>query len=427
MLDYQQATSIHDHARKAREASLTLASLPSTIRNSVLLDLAGRLLDCAEPVLQANARDMEEAGARGMDTAMLDRLLLTADRLAAMAADVRHVAALPDPVGEEFDARTLPNGLQIHRRRVPLGVIGVVYESRPNVTIDVSALCLKSGNAVILRGGKEARRSNEALAELVRAALESQGAPVEAVQFVRDPERALVGEMIRMRGEIDLVVPRGGAGLIEYVRENAQIPVVTGGVGVCHTYVHQDADLHQALDIVHNAKTRRPTICNALDTVLVHAAIAPAFLAALARQWGEAGVEIRACPRAMSIIAEGGTPSAAVPAEEDDFGREFLSLRAAVKVVDSLDEAVQHIENYGSGHSEAIVTQGYTASREFVRRVDAAAVYVNASTQFTDGAQFGLGAELGISTQKFHARGPLGLRELTSYKWVVLGDGQTRP
>ncbi|HEX8916961.1 MAG TPA: glutamate-5-semialdehyde dehydrogenase, partial [Chloroflexota bacterium] len=270
-------------------------------------------------------------------------------------------------------------------------------------------------------------RSNEALCELVQTALEACGGPAEAVQIVRDPGRALVGEMIRMRGEIDLVVPRGGVGLIEFVRENAQIPVVTGGVGVCHTYVHEDADIDMALEIVHNAKTRRPTICNALDTVLVHEAMAEALLPLLAERWSWTPVEMRCCARALWILEKSGAPGSHVLAKPDDFGREFLSLRAAVKVVDSLDDAIGHIERYGSGHSEAIVTQGYGPSREFVSRIDAAAVYVNASTQFTDGAQFGLGAELGISTQKFHARGPLGLRELTSYKWVVLGDGQTRP
>jgi glutamate-5-semialdehyde dehydrogenase len=331
---------------------------------------------------------------------------------------------LPDPVGEEFDATTLPNGLQLSKRRVPLGVIGVVYESRPNVTIDISILCLKSGNAAVLRGGKEARRSSEVLVKLVQAALAANHVSEDAVQMIRDPDRALVLDLIRMRGQIDLVVPRGGSRLIEFVRENAQVPVVTGGVGVCHTYVHQDADLDKALEIVHNAKIRRPTICNALDTVLVHAAVADRFLPALAARWEDAGVEMRCDPCALSYIGE--SPMAR-PAEPGDFGQEFLALRAAVKVVDDLDGAITHIREYGSGHSEAIVTEGYSASREFVHRVDAAAVYVNASTQFTDGGQFGLGAEVGISTQKFHARGPLGLRELTSYKWVVLGDGQTRP
>ena len=422
-----EVADLLDTVRQARRAAPALATLPTTVKNAVLVDLAGRLVREAGSVLAANEADVSEARAGGMDPAMLDRLLLTEDRLAGIAADVRHVASLPDPVGEEFDNRTLPNGLRLCRRRVPLGVIGVIYESRPNVTIDVSALCFKSGNVVILRGGKEARRSNAALAELVRAALEAQGAPADAVQVIRDPDRALVGEMLRLRGEIDLIVPRGGSALIEFVREHAQIPVVAGGIGVCHTYVHEDADLDKALRIVHNAKTRRTSICNALDTVLVHSGLASTFVPALAERWAGAGVEMRCCPRTLAILASAGASGTWVPVASDDFGREFLSLRAAIKVVDSLDEAIDHIETYGSGHSEAIVTEGYGPSREFVNRVDAAAVYVNASTQFTDGAQFGLGAELGISTQKFHARGPLGLRELTSYKWVVQGDGQTRP
>jgi glutamate-5-semialdehyde dehydrogenase len=304
-------------------------------------------------------------------------------------------------------------------------VIAVIYESRPNVTIDVSILCLKSGNASILRGGKEAIRSNAALAEVVRAALEKHGAPVDAVQLISDPDRALVTEILRARGEIDLVVPRGGTELIEFVRANAQVPVVAGGVGVCHTYVHQSADLDQALAIVHNAKTRRTSICNALDTVLVDRAIAPEFLPDLAARWREAGVEMRCCPRTLAILAT--AHGAILPATPHDFGHEFLAMRAAIKVVDDLDDAIQHIEECGSGHSEAIVTEDERAAQAFVDRIDAAAVYVNASTQFTDGAQFGLGAELGISTQKFHARGPLGLRELTSYKWVILGNGQIRP
>lgn len=421
-----QINELSGRAARAREATTALATCSTTSKNAALLDLADRLLAEADRVLEANADDMVAAQDAGMEAAMLDRLLLTPARLESIAEDTRRVASLPDPVGEEFDHRTLPNGLQVRRQRVPLGVIGVIYEARPNVTIDVSALCLKAGNAVILRGGKEARRSNGALAALVREALHAQDVPADAVQLLDDPNRALVGEMIRMHGKIDLVVPRGGSVLISFIQENAQIPVITGGIGVCHTYVHADADGPRALEIVHNAKTRRPTICNALDTVLVHAAIAPAFLPALARRWTEAGVEMRCCPRTMQLLEDGGLSDGCILAAADDFGREFLSLRAAVKVVDSLDEAIEHIETYGSGHSEAIVTEGYTPSREFVRRVDAAAVYVNASTQFTDGAQFGLGAELGISTQKFHARGPLGLRELTSYKWVVLGDGQTR-
>lgn len=422
-----EVAGLQEVARQARRAAALLASVPSAVKDSVLLDLADRLTMQTEEVLAANAADVAEARASGMDEAMIDRLTLSDERLRGMAADVRHISALPDPVGEEIDARTMPNGLELRRVRVPLGVIGVIYESRPNVTVDISALCIKSGNAVILRGGKEARRSNVALAELVRAALATAGAPDDAVQMVRDPDRGLIGEMIRMRGEIDLIVPRGGAGLIEFVRDNARVPVVAGGVGVCHTYVHATADGEKALAIVHNAKTRRPSICNALDTVLVDATIAPSFLPALAECWAAAPVEMRCCPRSLAILDAAGAPGRRIAAGPDDFGQEFLALRAAIKVVDGLEDAIAHIEEYGSGHSEAIVTEGWTPAREFVSRIDAAAVYVNASTQFTDGGQFGLGAEIGISTQKFHARGPLGLQEMTSYKWVVLGDGQIRP
>jgi glutamate-5-semialdehyde dehydrogenase len=421
-----ETVSLEHVARDARRAAIALATISSTVKDAVLTDIAARLIEEADLILAANGEDVAKAEAAGMDASLVDRLQLTPERLQGMTADVRGIAALPDPIGEEFDARRLPNGIELKRRCVPLGVIGVIYESRPNVTIDVSALCLKSGNAVILRPGKESLRSSGALADLVRRALEANCAPGDAVQMVRDPDRALVAEMLRMRGQIDLIVPRGGKGLIETVRAQSQIPVVAGGIGVCHTYVHADADVEMAVSIVNNAKTRRPSVCNTLDTVLVHANVAPAFLPALAERWAGVPVEMRCDPRALALLTASGTPSRAIPAEPEDFGTEFLALRAAVKVVDDLDEAISHIEEYGSGHSEAIVTQGWEAAREFVDRIDAAAVFVNASTGFHDGAQFGLGAELGISTQKFHARGPLGLRELTSYKWVVLGDGQIR-
>lgn len=421
-----RTATLLERARLAREASLDLSTLSTDTKNAVLLDLASRLQSDCEPIAEANADDMAAARENGMDRAMLDRLLLTPERILAIARDVCHIASLPDPIGEEFDARRLQNGLDIRRRRVPLGVIGVIYEARPNVTIDVASLCLKSGNAVVLRGGKEAVRSNEALAHRVRQSLEAQGAPSEAIQFVSDPDRGLIGEMVRMRGDIDLVVPRGGQKLIEYVRENAQVPVVAGGVGVCHTYIHDDADVEKAVAIVNNAKTRRPSVCNALDTVLVHEGVATRFLPRLAALWAEVPVEMRCDPRALGILHEAQASGFIVPAEPGDFGQEFLSLRAAIRVVDTLEEAIDHIREYGSGHSEAIVTEGYTPARTFEHEIDAAAVFVNASTGFTDGGEFGLGAELGISTQKFHARGPLGLRELTSYKWVIQGDGQIR-
>jgi len=361
-----------------------------------------------------------------MSEAMLDRLMLSTERLESMARDVLAVAALPDPVGEVFDMRTLPNGLLIGKKRVPLGVIGAIYESRPNVTIDISILCLKSGNAIILRGGKEAIRSNSALARVAQEAGKRAGIPDGAVQFIENTDRTLVNHLLKMRDVIDLLIPRGGAGLIKFVAENASMPVVTGGIGVCHTYIDQSADIAKAVAIAFNAKVQRPTVCNALDTLLVHAEIAQRCLPMVAAEWAKAGVEMHCDKRSLTILKS--NPSLRlVPATEEDWGKEFLSLVAAVKVVDSLDEALGHIERYGSGHSEAIITEEYEAATRFLNEVDAACVYVNASTRFTDGGQFGLGAEVGISTQKMHARGPLGLKELTSYKWIIFGSGQVRP
>lgn len=413
-------------ARAAREASKKLAWLSTEAKNRALRNTADQLLTRQEEILSANQQDLEEARGGGMPEAMLDRLLLNPERLADIAQGVREVAALPDPVGEVFDMRTLPNGLQVGRKRVPLGVIGTIYESRPNVTVDISALCLKSGNAVILRGGKEAIRSNSALSRVIREAIGEAGVPEEAVQFIEETSRALVEEMLRMREFIDLVVPRGGEGLIRMVKEKATMPVVAGGVGVCHTFVDKSADLDKAVSIAYNAKVQRPTVCNALDTLLVHQEVAERFLPLIAREWAKAGVEMHCDERALKILSPIPRLNL-VPAQEDDWGKEFLSLRAAIRVVDSVDEALAHIEKYGSGHSEAIVTEDYSAGMRFLNEVDAACVYVNASTRFTDGGQFGLGAEVGISTQKFHARGPMGLRELTSYKWIILGNGQVRP
>jgi glutamate-5-semialdehyde dehydrogenase len=340
---------------------------------------------------------------------------------------VRTVATLPDPAGEVIEGRTLPNGLQIIRRRVPLGVIGAIYESRPNVTIDIASLCLKSGNACVLRGGSEAIRSNTILSRIASEAETGAGVPEGALQFVESTDRTLVGELLSLRQYIDLVVPRGGQELIGFVAANAKMPVLIGGIGVCHTYVDKAADLAKATDIVDNAKTRNWSICNALDTVLVHRDVAAEFLPRLASCWAAKGVEMRCDPRALKILVAAADRAHAIPAAEDDFGREFLSLVAAVRVVDSLDEALEHIARHGTGHSEAIVTEEYAAGQRFLNEVDTAVVYWNASTQFTDGAQFGLGAEIIDSTQKTIARGPVGLREITTYKWFVLGDGQTRP
>ena len=412
----------------ARAASRQLARLSTAVKDRALLKVAASLKTRQEEVLAANEKEYRESKLDGLSEAVLDRLLLTPARLEAVAEDVRKVADLPDPVGEVFDARVLPNGLQVGRRRVPLGVIGAIYESRPNVTVDISTLCLKSGNASVLRGGKEAFRSNKALASVVRDAIAEAGAPREAVQFVESTDRGLVGEMLKMRDEIDLLVPRGGAELIRYVAENARMPVLTGGIGVCHTYVDRRADLDKAVEVVHNAKCRKFSICNALDTLLVHREVAEAFLPAMGRRWAEAGVEMR-CDEASlrTLRAQEAPGSKLAAASPDDFGREFLALVAAIKVVASLDEALEHIERYGTGHSDAIITEDDSAATRFLDEVDTAVVYLNASTQFTDGAQLGLGAEIIDSTQRTIARGPVGLREITTYKWVVMGTGQVRP
>jgi len=419
-------TEVEEKGRAAKAASRKLAFLPTEIKNRALLGVADALRARQDEILAANSLDYKESEASGMSAVMLDRLMLNASRLEAIAQDVRTVAALPDPVGEVIEERTLSNGLHLSKKRVPLGVIGAIYESRPNVTVDISVLCLKSGNAVILRGGKEALRSNLALAKVVQEAAYKAGVPQGAVQIIESTDRALVDYMLKMKGTIDLIIPRGGAGLIKSVAENAAMPVVTGGIGVCHTYADKSADLNKAVAIAFNAKVQRPTVCNALDTLLVHAEIASRYLPLIAQEWAKAGVEMHCDKRSLSILKS--IPSLKlVPAKADDWGKEFLALIAAIKVVDSLDEALEHIERYGSGHSEAIVAKDKLAAARFLNEVDTACVYANASTRFTDGGQFGLGAEIGISTQKFHARGPMALRELTSYKWIIIGDGHVRP
>ena len=414
-------------ARAAKEASRKLAGLSTETKNRALEAIADSLLARQDKVLAANAQDVERARDAGLADAPLNRLRLTPEKIAAIAADVRSVALLADPVGEVIDGRRLPNGLQVSRRRVPLGVLAAVFESRPNVTIDIASLCLKSGNACVLRGGSEAIRSNTVLARIASEAETAAGVPEGALQLVERTDRALVGQLLTLRDYIDIVVPRGGAELIRFVAENARMPVLTGGVGVCHTYVDAAADLEKAVAIAVNAKTRNWSICNALDTLLVHAAIAAAFLPRIGRAWADKGVELRCDERSLAALGSGRDGIRAVPAAADDFGREFLAPVAAVKVVDSLDEALDHIARFGTGHSDAIVTEDFSAARRFTDEVYTAVVYVNASTQFTDGGQFGLGAEIIDSTQKTIARGPVGLREITTYKWIVQGDGQVRP
>ncbi|XUX00861.1 MAG: glutamate-5-semialdehyde dehydrogenase [Dehalogenimonas sp.] len=412
--------------RRAKLASRKLAYTGTAAKNSALENIAADLLSQKETILEANAIDQLEARKIGMAPAMLDRLALTRYTIDLIAADVRSVAGLPDPIGEIFDMRTLSNGLTIGKKRVPLGVIAAIYESRPNVTVDITALCLKAGNAVILRGGKETINSNRALVKIIIGALERAGIDPNIVQFIDNTDRSLVSHLLKMNDRIDLVIPRGGTGLIKFVKENSTIPVIAGGAGVCHTFIDASARIDRAVAIVYNAKVQKPSACNALDTILVHREIAAAFLPKAAAELAKTGVELHCDPRSIAIL--GSQPELKlVSAVEEDWGKEFLALTAAVKVVDSLDGALDHIAAYGDGHSEAIITEDYSNAQRFLNEVDAAAVYVNASTRFTDGAQFGLGAEVGISTQKMHARGPLGLKEITSHKWLVYGSGQTRP
>lgn len=422
----QAVAELEEKGKAAKAAAKKLAFLPTSIKNQALQNIAEALLSRKEEILAANNLDYKEAEASGMSAAVLDRLLLTPERIKAIAEDVGTVVSLPDPIGEIIEERMLPNGLRLTKKRVPLGVIGAIYESRPNVTVDISVLCLKAGNAVILRGGKEALRSNLALTRVIQQASYRAGVPEGSIQFIESTERALVDHMLKMKGTIDLLIPRGGSGLIKFVAENATMPVITGGIGVCHTYVDKSANLDKAVAIAYNAKVQRPTVCNALDALLVHSHIAKPYLPLIAQEWAKAGVEMHCDERALDILSP--IPSLKiVPATSEDWGKEFLALIAAIKVVDSLDEALEHIERYGSGHSEAIVAEDKTAIERFLNEVDAACVYANASTRFTDGAQFGLGAEIGISTQKFHARGPMALREITSYKWIIIGDGHVRP
>ena len=422
------ASELQTKGQAARRAARELARASTVTKNAALNAIADGLVARSADIVRANELDVAAAQNAGLTPAVIDRLRLTADRIAAIAADVRAVALLPDPVGTMSEMRTLPNGMQVGRRSVPLGVIAAIYESRPNVTVDISSLCLKAGSACILRGGKETINSNKLIIAVLHDAIASAGAPADAVQLIENSDRTLIGELLKMKDVIDLVVPRGGADLIRYVAENATMPVLTGGIGVCHTYVDRAADLDKATRIAHNAKTRKYSICNALDTLLVHQDVAAQFLPLIARSWTEAGVEMHCDSRSLDILRAAEIAGAnLVPAADTDFGREFLALAAAVRVIDSLDDAIEHVYQYGTGHSDAIITEDYSAAMRFLDEVDTAVVYVNASTQFTDGGQFGLGAEIIDSTQKTIARGPVGLREITTYKWIVFGNGQTRP
>jgi glutamate-5-semialdehyde dehydrogenase len=419
-------TDLEQMGKAARQASRKLATLRRSERDAALLAIAAALESGARRVLSANERDLADGQAKGLSAALLDRLMLNEKRLAALASDVRKLAELPDPVGEEFDSRVLPNGLRLCKRRTPIGVIGVIYEARPNVTVDVASLCLKTGNAAILRGGSETFRSNAALAGLIRGALSACGLPEDAVQYIDQPDRELVTQLLRLDRYVDMIIPRGGASLHKLCREQATVPVITGGMGICHIFVDASADLARAVDIVENAKVQRPSVCNALDTLLVHRAVAPAFLPDVIARLRSRGVEIRAEPAALAVMVEQDGQPGIVPAGPNDFDTEWMSLVLGVKVVSGLDEAIEHIQEHSTEHSDSILTNDWNNANRFLNEVNSSAVYVNASTRFTDGGQFGLGAEVAVSTQKLHARGPMGLEELTTYKWIGIGAGHIR-
>lgn len=418
--------SIREQAEQAAAAARKLGSVSTEVKNRALMAMAEALESGQERILAANSRDMEQARQKGIKQSMLDRLLLTEDRLSGMAEGLRQVAGLKDPVGEILGGSTLPNGLTVTKIRVPLGVLGIIYEARPNVTADAIGLCLKSGNAVILKGGSEALESNRMVAAILREAAEKAGIPEGSVQFIDTTDRDAVRELITMNGLVDVVIPRGGAGLIRMVVENATVPVIQTGVGVCHTFVDAGADYAMAAEIVLNAKVQRPAVCNAMETLLVHKDAVEDFLPEMLRKLGEKNVVVRGDSVVERVGSDLGGAVTVEAATEEDWATEYGDLRLSMKVVDSLDEAISHIARFGTKHSECIVTRNYANARAFQQQVDAAVVYVNASTRFTDGFQFGFGAEIGISTQKLHARGPMALPELTTYKYLVNGDGQIR-
>jgi glutamate-5-semialdehyde dehydrogenase len=413
---------LNEIGKKAKHAARTLARLTTAQKNAAIHLMADALIADQNAILTANAQDVEAGKANGLSASMVDRLMLNESRLAGIADNLRQVANLPDPVGEIFEEGTLPNGLHVRKQRVPLGVLGVIYEARPNVTVDVAGLALKSGNAVILRGGSETLHSNRALIAALQRALTQSEIPNDVIQFIDSPDRALVLDLLHLKNYVDMIIPRGGAGLHEFCRENSHVPVITGGIGICHLFVDETADLDAALKIIHNAKTQRPSVCNALDTALVHRAVAQEFLPRLVNHLAPAGVTFRAESVAASMLSH----ESVLPAGEKDFDTEWLSLVLGLKVVDGLDDAMEHIFAHSTAHSDGILTRTDEHAQRFVAEVDSAAVYVNASTRFTDGTELGLGAEVAISTQRLHARGPMALRELTTYKWIIIGQNHVR-
>ena len=414
-------TDLEEKGRLAKAASRKLPKLPQDGKNKALLACADALERKAGDILAANGLDLDKARANGMSPALLDRLALTEERIASMAEGLRQVASLDDPVDEVTGMKKRPNGLLIGRKRVPLGVVGMIYEARPNVTCDAFALCFKTGNAVILKGGSDAINSNIAIVRVLREVLEEQGIDENAVQLIEDTSREAASEFMQMRGYLDVLIPRGGAGLIKAVVENSKVPVIETGTGNCHVFVDESADIDMARRIIINAKTQRIGVCNACESLVIHERIAPEILPLIGEDLGSRGVEIRGDARCRTLIKD------AVPASEDDWGREYLDLIISVKTVSGIDEAIEHINRYSTGHSETIVTEDYGNAQRFLDEIDSAAVYVNASTRFTDGFEFGYGAEIGISTQKLHARGPMGLEALTTTKYVIYGNGQVRP
>ncbi|HDU8648666.1 glutamate-5-semialdehyde dehydrogenase [Morganella morganii] len=410
--------------KAAKAASWALAQLSGKQKNQALTRIADLLEQNSAPILAANELDIAKAREQGTSEAMLDRLLLTQARLESIAADVRKVCQLADPVGEVIDGGVLESGLRLERRRVPLGVVGVIYEARPNVTVDVASLCLKTGNAVILRGGKETHNTNVAMVRVIQQALSECGLPQAAIQAIDNPDRALVNELLKMDRYVDILIPRGGAGLHRLCREQSTIPVITGGIGVCHIFVDETADLHKALPVIRNAKVQRPSVCNAVETLLVHEKVAAEFLPLLSDHMAADNVTLHADPAALALLKNGPAKMEAVT--EAQLSDEWLSLDLNVVIVKDIDDAIEHIRHYGTQHSESILTQSMSQADYFVSNIDSSAVYVNASTRFTDGGQFGLGAEVAVSTQKLHARGPMGLAALTTYKWIGVGDHTIR-
>ena len=415
---------LEEMGRAAKAASYQLAVLSTAQKNQVLMTIADRLEAQSADILAANELDLADARKNGLNEALLDRLMLNPARLQGIANDVRQVCHLADPVGVVMDGGVLDSGLRIERRRVPLGVVGVIYEARPNVTVDVASLCLKTGNAAILRGGKETYRTNGATVRVIQDALKEHGLPAGAVQAIESPDRELVNQLLKLDRYVDMLIPRGGAGLHKLCREQSTIPVITGGIGVCHIFVDSNADAAAALNVIVNAKKQRPSACNSVETLLVHTAIAEAFLPALSARMQDEGINLHADPRSLPLLQQG--PAVVSAVTEEQYRDEWLALDLNVKLVDGLDEAVAHIREYGTQHSDAILTRSIVNAERFVNEVDSSAVYVNASTRFTDGGQFGLGAEVAVSTQKLHARGPMGLEALTTYKWVVFGNDTVR-